>query len=480
MSSNSADDPVRRPTRKDGGSRPAQYIRPSRGFSWSSRTRSRTASSRPGPNHSSSLWSSGSSCAAQATWGTSTNGLSGLTTAASGVRRKSSSGCFAYHWSSWSSPATSTAAARRPVRPARPDCWRSDASVPGNPFSTTASRPPTSMPSSSALVAATPSKPAVAELALQLAPLAGQEPGAVCGDALGERGVRREPPPRRCRDQLRSSPAAREREGRPTVAYEPGQQLGGLAVGPEPAARLLVHERTLPEPEAPLGLGRAVVVDRAHRPAAQRRRELGRVADRRTREAERRAGPVVRAHPLEPAQHVRDVAAEDAAQRVQLVDDHELQAHEERRPASVVGEDRLVQHLRVRQHDVGVLAGPGPIVRGRVAVVRDRLQTRTRATIAVTAADPARAPWSGTSAARSRAHPGPPSRRSGAGSRATCRTRSPWRRRRSRPRAARRSPPSGGSTARRSHAPRDARRPRRGGAGCSGVVRASRAGSDRR
>ena len=45
-------------------------------------------------------------------------------------------GCAAYHWSSWSSPATSTAADRRPVRPARPACCHIDASVPGKPLRT--------------------------------------------------------------------------------------------------------------------------------------------------------------------------------------------------------------------------------------------------------------------------------------------------------------------------------------------------------
>ena len=49
-----------------------------------------------------------------------TNGFWGLTTARSGGGCVSSDGCATYHWSSWSSPATSTAAARRSVRPAAP------------------------------------------------------------------------------------------------------------------------------------------------------------------------------------------------------------------------------------------------------------------------------------------------------------------------------------------------------------------------
>ncbi len=110
----------------------------------------------PSPNQRSSSGASGSSCAAHATWARSTNGFCGFTTARSGARRVSSRGCAAYHWSSWSSPATSTAAERRPVRPARPACCHIDASVPGKPLRITASRPPTSMPSSSAFVAAMP------------------------------------------------------------------------------------------------------------------------------------------------------------------------------------------------------------------------------------------------------------------------------------------------------------------------------------
>ena len=44
-----------------------------------------------------------------------------------------------------------------PERPARPACCQNDAIVPGKPLSTQASSPPMSMPSSSALVATTPS-----------------------------------------------------------------------------------------------------------------------------------------------------------------------------------------------------------------------------------------------------------------------------------------------------------------------------------
>ena len=92
-SRNSTDEPVRSPTRGRAARAPPSTCDRPRGLSCSSSTSSRTASSRPGPNHASSLGSSGSSCAAHATCGRSTNGFDGFTTAASGVRPKSSVGC---------------------------------------------------------------------------------------------------------------------------------------------------------------------------------------------------------------------------------------------------------------------------------------------------------------------------------------------------------------------------------------------------
>ena len=78
---------------------------------------------------------------------------------------------------------------------------------------------------------------------------------------------------------------------------------------------------------------------------------------------------VVRAQPPQPPQHVRDVAAEQAAQRVQLVDHHVAQAHQERGPPRVRREDARVQHLGVGEQHVGVGARPGAVVGRGVAVV---------------------------------------------------------------------------------------------------------------
>ena len=85
------------------------------------------------------------------------NGFSGLIRACSGEAPKRYSGCVTRNWSIGALLATSTAAEGPLRRPARPDCCHSDAMVPGKPASTATSRWPMSMPSSSALVATTPS-----------------------------------------------------------------------------------------------------------------------------------------------------------------------------------------------------------------------------------------------------------------------------------------------------------------------------------
>ncbi|MBK7369405.1 MAG: hypothetical protein IPJ04_16350 [Candidatus Eisenbacteria bacterium] len=60
------------------------------------------------------------------------------------------------YWSTVSLYATSTTTLSEPLRPARPACCQMLASVGAAPISTAASSPPTSMPSSSALVLTTP------------------------------------------------------------------------------------------------------------------------------------------------------------------------------------------------------------------------------------------------------------------------------------------------------------------------------------
>ena len=136
-----------------------------------------------------------------------------------------------------------------------------------------------------------------------------------------------------------------------------------------------------------------------------------------------------------------------------------------------------MEHLRVREHDVGVRADPRALVVGRCRRRRSPRPGRARATDGTIAADPGRAPWWGTSAASCRGSPRRPSRRSATGSRATCPTRCRWRRRCCGRPGARRLRPPGATTACR---PRARRRSVTGAESSGGAIagRAARSGSD--
>jgi len=92
------------------------------------------------------------------------------------------------------------------------------------------------------------------------------------------------------------------------------------------------------------------------------------IADSGRAEDELRIGSIKRADPLEPAQHVGDVRSENAPVGVDFVDNHVLQGFEELRPLGVVGQDPLVQHVRVRHHDVAIEPDGLALVPGRVAI----------------------------------------------------------------------------------------------------------------
>ena len=66
------------------------------------------------------------------------------------------------------------------------------------------------------------------------------------------------------------------------------------------------------------------------------------------------------AQPEEPPDDVRDVAAEHAAVRVELVDDDDPELLEQLEPLGVVGEDRRVEHVRVRDDDLAGAADRRP------------------------------------------------------------------------------------------------------------------------
>ncbi len=158
-------------------------------------------------------------------------------------------------------------------------------------------------------------------------------------------------------------------------ATKRAKHASGLHVGRSTYTGVFVEERPLPDREAPGTTRCAVVVDRRDGEAAQLGGQLTRVADGCAREAERRRGSIVLTEASQPAEHVGDVAPEDAAQGVQLVDHHVPEPEQEVGPTRVRREDPHVEHLGIGEDHVGVLAGPGPVVGGGVTVVGDSPQS---------------------------------------------------------------------------------------------------------
>ena len=87
-------------------------------------------------------------------------GFSIVTLAASTLLPRTLGGFSKRNWSRESRPGMYTARAGSLPRPARPHCCQMEATLPGYPQQTTASRAPTSTPSSRAFVETTPRRSA--------------------------------------------------------------------------------------------------------------------------------------------------------------------------------------------------------------------------------------------------------------------------------------------------------------------------------
>ena len=86
--------------------------------------------------------------------------------------------------------------------------------------------------------------------------------------------------------------------------------------------------------------------------------------------------PVEAADPFETSEHIGHMAAENPAIDVKLVHDHVLQVGKELLPLGVVGQDACVEHVRVGDHHVALLADCLSGVVRRVAVIGEGLDVR--------------------------------------------------------------------------------------------------------
>ena len=134
-------------------------------------------------------------------------------------------------------------------------------------------------------------------------------------------------------------------------------------------AQKLVHDRRIVEDKIFFGRRRAVPVEHFHIGTDQPSGKLPGIGDRRRRKNELRLPAVKPGDAPEPAQHVRQMTAENPAVRVQLVDDDVLQIFEKARPFRVVRQYARVQHVGIGENDMPVLPDRLPRIGGRIAVI---------------------------------------------------------------------------------------------------------------
>ena len=193
------------------------------------------------------------------------------------------------NWSSASALATSTARPR-PRRPARPHCWRSDATVPGKPTEIAQSSRPMSIPSSSASVAVTPSRSPSSRRCSISRRCAGRVSRAIGGEP--QRGGRIDAVGGEAVDQLGCLPALREADRPRARRDQLGEESRCVRKSAAAQPELGIEERRIPEHDLALRTWSAVRLDHGGRPAGERRGKLARIGDRRGGEQELWIGSV--------------------------------------------------------------------------------------------------------------------------------------------------------------------------------------------
>ncbi|NTW36862.1 MAG: hypothetical protein HGB17_12170 [Syntrophobacteraceae bacterium] len=85
---------------------------------------------------------------------------------------------------------------------------------------------------------------------------------------------------------------------------------------------------------------------------------------------ELRGTSVMTANPLKPSKYLSDVAAKYSAICVQFIDHYEAQSLPEGFPLAVKRKQSIMEHVRVRQEDMGmILADFRPLIWGGVAII---------------------------------------------------------------------------------------------------------------
>ena len=196
--------------------------------------------------------------------------------------------------------------------------------------------------------------------------------------ALGQRGLApRQLLAHAAQDQLDELSAGREADDALVVAHQLRDEVDGLVDARGALAGGLVEQRGVPQRDVAAGARRAVVVDNRHVDAGERTERLVRIAHGGGGKKKLRRGAVERSAAAQPADHVRDMAAEHPAVDVRLVDDDRAEARQPLVPAVVVRADADVDHVGVAEHEVRL--GAREATAARVAIAVDQRDAQVAA-----------------------------------------------------------------------------------------------------
>ena len=161
-----------------------------------------------------------------------------------------------------------------------------------------------------------------------------------------------------------------------SLAEEPERQACRLGEIRRPDAELAIDDGRVVAKKQLVARGGAALRDLLDCCADDVLCVVARVRDRRGGHDELRLRAVVTTDPPEAPEQIGDVAPENAAIRVQLVDHDVTQVLEQRRPLRVVGQDPGMEHVRVRQDEVRAGADGATRVLRRIAVVGEHPELR--------------------------------------------------------------------------------------------------------
>ena len=153
---------------------------------------------------------------------------------------------------------------------------------------------------------------------------------------------------------LHHQPGLGEHNALETAADGHADDAGALGTRGSPDAEIRIHYRRIPQQQMFFPLGRSAFGNCRNLLTDQLGRQLLGIRDRRRAENKPGIRAIKTTHPAQPPDHIGHMGAEHAPIGVHLVDDHIFEIFEKLRPFGVMGQNALVQHVGIGNHDVTV------------------------------------------------------------------------------------------------------------------------------